>query len=213
MAHSDTRETFAPPTSWRSESPTEPHRPASLVASAHELRERGFDILEQDARQLRAVRRQLHGDLLTRIQVVVWLKRVDTVDAATIQHDRADLDRWTDQSDFTSPFPTRLTLLGYLAERVTPDARAQIALGPRMGFGRFTSVGARDSEGVYVFRRRRLVGLAFFPLVNFLTLTLLAPQPGDEPRVVWVWALILTIGTLPLVGTALWILSVLSRTW
>ncbi|MEN0063128.1 MAG: hypothetical protein AAGA48_13315 [Myxococcota bacterium] len=205
-------EVFAPPRTTMVDVREVP-RPVSLTASVRELRQRGFDILEETPHEVRATRRRLHPDLLTSICVVVWLRQVDHVDADCIEADSSALQTWAQSNVFRSSLPTRLTILGYLAESSTPSARALVARGPRMGFGRFRTVGIHDADGVHVFRGRRAFGLAFYPIVNFLQLTLLAPQPRPEPRVGWLWLLILAIGAMPLLLTALLIGRSLARAW
>lgn len=209
MTRADLSEPFAPLRSWADRA-GDLTRPVRVADVRRDLEARGFDVPEATDDEVKAVRSQFHGELLTRIDTVVWVRRVDEVDEATIEADRERLVAWA-REHVPNRFRSRMTVLAYLAGTATPEARAIALAGPQVRSGRFDGIGIRDREGLYVFEGIRLRGLAFFPLLNFLVLTSLVPQPRPEPRIVWVWAFILTVGQIPLVATLGWIALMLAR--
>lgn len=194
---------FATPVSWRAESEGA-IRPSGLPVSILELERRGFRVLESGEHGVRAVRRRFRGDLLTTVHVAVWLQKVPSLDGPQIMADAEALRVWAGRLD-RGRLTTKIHLLLYLTESTTPEARALAVQGPYIGWNRIDGLGIRDAEAVHAYRSVRLWGLAFFPIVNFLVTTLLSPQSRSEPRVWWVWVIIVVVGTLPLVGTLGWI--------
>jgi len=205
----DAEQPFAPPRAWRS-AEGDFARPVSLRRSAEDLARRGFDVLHQDAHEVRAFRTRWHPELLTSIDVFVWLRRVDGLTATTIEADRERFADWIAARD-RPRYRSRMTVLAYHADAATPEARAMAQRGPRMGIGRFHGLGIADRDGDHAYRGVRLVGLGFYPLLNFLVRTTLRPRPEREPRVLWVWGLIVTTGLLPVAGVLGWIAWVLLR--
>ncbi len=209
MARSEVTHPFSPPRAGLG-SAGDIARPVTQSDVRRDLEHRGFEVTAGEAGELRAVRTRFHGELLTRIDTVVWVRRIPVVDAETVRADRERLAEWVRENQLPR-FRSRMTVLAYHADRSTAEARALALAGPTMRSGRFHGLGIRDRDGIHAFRSVRLRGLAFFPLLNFLVLTTLAPQQRPEPRVVWVWAIILTLGQLPLVVVLGWIALTLAR--
>ena len=209
MTTPESEHPFAPPLGWRRDEGTFA-RDHSLQKSAVGLESRGFELVVHDEDEVRAHRSQLHPELLTRIDVYVWLRRVDEVDTALIEADRVAFEGWI--AELPSPrLRSRMTVLAYHARRSSAEARTSVARGPSMGFGRFDGLGILDDMGVHAFRGVRMVGWGFYPLLNFFVLTTLTPRSQPEPRIVWVWGIIALTGLTPMVVVLAWIAIALLR--
>jgi hypothetical protein len=172
----------------------------SLDAQRRGLEGLGFKIVEGGEDSIVATARKFHWDcMLTSMSYVVFVRRVAELTPAMIDGDREGLQQRAGQID-PSLLPRGLqkgtsVIVAYLADRVTPEARAVCESKPKVRFAYFYLPAARDgASGILHFLRETpMWGAIYFSKLRFLIQSVLAPGEGGGGWPVSIGGLVLTI--------------------
>jgi hypothetical protein len=156
----------------------------TLAQRRAELERLGFQIVEETQETLVATTRRFHFDcMFTSVSYVVFVRHVPELTAELIEQDRLELQQRASSLD-----PSRLprgfqkgtaVLTAYLADRVTPEARALCETKPKVRFAYFylPAVLDRSTGLAHYLRTTPIWGALFFSKFRFLHESLLADTP------------------------------------
>jgi hypothetical protein len=172
----------------------------SLDAQSKELEQLGFRIVDRGEDSLVATAKKFHWDcMLTSMSYVVFVRKVAELTPATIEGDREGLQERASKLD-PSLLPRGFqkgtsVVVAYLADRVTPEARAICETKPKVRFAYFYLPAARDgATGVLHFLRDTpMWGAIYFSKLRFLIQRMLAPGDGGGGWPLSVGGAVLTI--------------------
>ncbi len=159
----------------------------SLDAQRSELEQLGFRIVEQSGDSLIAITKKFHWDcVFTKLSYVVFVREIAELTPAVIEADRLGLEQRTRQLD-PSILPRGLqkgiaVIVAYLAERVTPEARALCESKPKVRFAYFYLPAARDgATGLdHYLKTTPAWGAIYFSKLRFVIQKVLTPGQGGS---------------------------------
>lgn len=156
----------------------------SLETQRQELTRLGFKIVEQKDDSLVATTRRFHWEcVFTSVSYVVFVKRVAELTPVVIEEDRAALQeraKALDPSVLPRGFQKGVAVItAYVADRVTPEARAICEQKPKVRFAFFYLPAVLDQAtgSAHYLRSTPLWGAMYFSKFRFLIERTFAP-PG-----------------------------------
>jgi hypothetical protein len=220
MAASYPQQTGAPQGAHGHGAPAGGGLPPELEVRRAALEALGFRVVFADSVSVIATRARWYWDaFFTKLTTVVWVKRVRTLTAHDMEVDRQWLAANASNLD-PSTLPVgfqkgRSSVVVYLADQASDDARARAASSPPIEFGSVSLAGILEGAGHrHCFMGTPMWGAVFYGKLKFLVQKMIAPAEGPpkEPvSLLGAGMVIFLLGTMALAFCGVPLMMALSR--